>query len=764
MVSKLAKYFAMGLMSLNSVLPVSLFANGKENKLEKVTTELNGPTSWETIGNTFSQPNVHMQLGRNKLDWYGSGDVNNDEVIDSKDLTAMNSGIKNDRSDVDGDGNSSTSNDKKVLGDYLNRTISYLPGHWNSLTTEGERVNWLEKMIKINDPSKYVLNSNNVQWQCRNFIHQMEIDFYGVSNIDQFIQEQEAGGEVRYHKEDNAKFNIPLQYFSTVNTSLINHAISGILVGDNPLDFNDWYFVGFEDDDKVYPGDYAMDGNHYAKMVKIAYIEDPDFYTKYFDSVQNLLNFNLDNNQASVSFYQPEALTLKNPNDFTVDVIDPKDKTLNYQVNLDTSPSVTGTPSATSSNGLEVILNYNDGSPVPTNSKYPGIEYYFDRTWTGEATSISGVTKSDTEIQRINVKDKLNPYGVVPTDINLTKEQVDANGGLSPAITGNMTGVGDNTNLPVEINVNYQLVSENSDKQVYNAFFTLTDVIGNDTTYSPQKVNIYKAKINMNQLEDILVNAENPEQDLRPEVLEAHGFNAEPEVTTANTTSTYTVNYTQSEKSNSIDYPWADRDITTTFVASLDNGEAADTMQYKIKVRDKENPRVNNLEKITITKDDSLHPTITGYPKITDNVAVKDTTIWYELNSEDEVNKYYKAMAKVTDVFGNDSTYHYQDVVVDKLVPVENDGPIVNKYELKQNYPNPFNPTTTIEYSTRKYGDVTLDIYDIKGEKIESRSKRGVRGEGKFELDMSKYSSGTYFYRLNQKGEAPITKKLMLVK
>ncbi len=105
--------------------------------------ELNGPTSWETIGNTFSQPNVHLQLGRNILDWYGSGDVNNDEVIDSKDLTAMNNGVKNDRSDVDGDGNSSTTNDKKVLNDYLNGTINYLPGHWNSLTTEG-KVNWLE--------------------------------------------------------------------------------------------------------------------------------------------------------------------------------------------------------------------------------------------------------------------------------------------------------------------------------------------------------------------------------------------------------------------------------------------------------------------------------------------------------------------------------------------------------------------------------------------------------------------------------------------
>ena len=31
--------------------------------------EINGPTSWDVIGNVFSQPNIQMQLGRNKLDW-----------------------------------------------------------------------------------------------------------------------------------------------------------------------------------------------------------------------------------------------------------------------------------------------------------------------------------------------------------------------------------------------------------------------------------------------------------------------------------------------------------------------------------------------------------------------------------------------------------------------------------------------------------------------------------------------------------------------
>ncbi len=46
---------------------------------------------------------------------------------------------------------------------------------------------------------------------------------------------------------------------------------------------------------------------------------------------------------------------------------------------------------------LEATLSYADATKVPTNSQHPGIEYYFDRTWTGSATSPGGVTRTDSE-------------------------------------------------------------------------------------------------------------------------------------------------------------------------------------------------------------------------------------------------------------------------------------------------------------------------------------------------------------------------------
>ncbi len=74
-------------------------------------------------------------------------------------------------------------------------------------------------------------------------------------------------------------------------------------------------------------------------------------------------------------------------------------------------------------------------------------------------------------------------------------------------------------------------------------------------------------------------------------------------------------------------------------------------------------------------------------------------------------------------------------------------------YQLYQNYPNPFNPTTCIEFKIARPGEVTLDIYNILGQKVKTlvrdyypAGQHRVFWDGKNDFGQL-VSSGVYFYR-----------------
>jgi hypothetical protein len=75
---------------------------------------------------------------------------------------------------------------------------------------------------------------------------------------------------------------------------------------------------------------------------------------------------------------------------------------------------------------------------------------------------------------------------------------------------------------------------------------------------------------------------------------------------------------------------------------------------------------------------------------------------------------------------------------------------IIKGYSLSQNYPNPFNPSTRINYNLPFDSRVTLDVYNIKGERISQLvNKEQPAGNYSVDYGSSKLSSGIYFYRLN---------------
>jgi len=89
---------------------------------------------------------------------------------------------------------------------------------------------------------------------------------------------------------------------------------------------------------------------------------------------------------------------------------------------------------------------------------------------------------------------------------------------------------------------------------------------------------------------------------------------------------------------------------------------------------------------------------------------------------------------------------------------------IPDTYALSQNYPNPFNPTTTINFDVPVREHVTLKVYNILGQEVETLVDEEMSaGYKHIDWDGAKYSSGVYFYKLNA-GDFVETKKMSLVK
>jgi len=97
------------------------------------------------------------------------------------------------------------------------------------------------------------------------------------------------------------------------------------------------------------------------------------------------------------------------------------------------------------------------------------------------------------------------------------------------------------------------------------------------------------------------------------------------------------------------------------------------------------------------------------------------------------------------------------------------DDPIPAVTKLDSNYPNPFNPSTTINFSIKESGHVTLEIYNIKGQKVKTLVN-DVKNAGYHSAvwdgtddNRNPVSSGIYLYKMNE-GNQIMLKKMLLVK
>lgn len=128
-------------------------------------------------------------------------------------------------------------------------------------------------------------------------------------------------------------------------------------------------------------------------------------------------------------------------------------------------------------------------------------------------------------------------------------------------------------------------------------------------------------------------------------------------------------------------------------------------------------------------------------------------------------------------------TYYYWLLVLDINGSENLTGPLTLQYDIedgpegvvpvvttiKSIYPNPFNPSTTIAYSLKDKEDVSIHIYNTRGQLVFSVD-RGTQDVGHYEYiwngtstNGNKLSSGVYFIRLKA-GKTIINKKAMLMK
>ncbi len=108
------------------------------------------------------------------------------------------------------------------------------------------------------------------------------------------------------------------------------------------------------------------------------------------------------------------------------------------------------------------------------------------------------------------------------------------------------------------------------------------------------------------------------------------------------------------------------------------------------------------------------------------------------------------------------TTYIYTSVNLTGID--DNPSNVVDKFTLEQNYPNPFNPSTTIDFSLQKAAKVTLEVYNVLGQKVTTLvNNRLAAGQYSVIFDATNFSSGVYFYKLTS-GDFSQTRKMMLLK
>ncbi|MCD4819977.1 MAG: right-handed parallel beta-helix repeat-containing protein [Candidatus Cloacimonetes bacterium] len=174
---------------------------------------------------------------------------------------------------------------------------------------------------------------------------------------------------------------------------------------------------------------------------------------------------------------------------------------------------------------------------------------------------------------------------------------------------------------------------------------------------------------------------------------------------------------------------------------------------------------------IGATKVDSLPVQILVYPQSSGRDNAELVFVILNGRGEREYVKSYQVYDEKKEVFAKNTLFAWQNKY--SRVKLSNSSnsepPKPEKVHLSQNYPNPFNPLTKISYSLPQEEQVSLKIYNIKGQLVKTlvKAKQEV---GNYTIEWNStdsvnkvVSSGIYLYKLETKSKA-IQKRMLLLK
>jgi len=97
---------------------------------------------------------------------------------------------------------------------------------------------------------------------------------------------------------------------------------------------------------------------------------------------------------------------------------------------------------------------------------------------------------------------------------------------------------------------------------------------------------------------------------------------------------------------------------------------------------------------------------------------------------------------------------------ITSAVNVSENSPAV--FSVAQNSPNPFNPTTTINFNIAKASNVSVEVYNVAGQKVSTLADGMMDAGHSVVWDATSFSAGVYFYTVKSDGFSKTMKMTLL--